>query len=121
MRGDYSVWKMDLLEDMICIIEYNGRRAMIETQDINELLWLGGCVTASPITADVAISEVDDGRPFPGNYKDSEWINHHWHPHEPISAKYRTNPGFGRTKPGFGSGPSRVSMTYNGQSCRFII
>ena len=67
---------------------------MIETQDMNKLLCLGGCVTASPITADVAISEVDDGRPFAGNYKDAVWINHHWRPHEPISPKCRTNPEF---------------------------
>ena len=44
---------------------------MIETQDMNKLLCLGGCVTAIPITADVAILEVDDGRPFAGNYKDA--------------------------------------------------
>ena len=82
---------------------------------MNKLLWLGGCVTASPITADVAISEVDDGRPFAGNYKDTVWIRHLWDPHKPISTKYRINPMFSI------SCPSVASMIHNGQSCRFII
>ena len=100
---------------MIYISGYKGWRATIETQDINKLLYLGGCVTASPITANVTISKVDDGRPFAGNFKDAVWLNHHWHPHEPISTKHRTNPVF------WISGLSRVSITYNGQSCIFII
>jgi len=84
-------------------------------KDIYKLPCLGGGVTASPIIANLAIFEVDDGRPFTGKYKDGVWVSHLWHPHELISTKYRTNPGFWK------SGPSRVCMTYNGQSCRFII
>ena len=87
---------------------------MIETQDINRLLCLGGCVTASPITANVTILEADKGRAFAGNYNNAVWISHLRHPHEPISTKDRTNPGF------WNSGPRRISITYNGQSCRFI-
>ena len=92
---------------MMCIFRYKGRS--------DNLLCLGGRVTASPITADLATLKVDDGRSFLRNFDDSVWISHLWHPHEPIAAKYRTNPVF------WISGPSRVSATYNGQSCRLIM
>ena len=61
-------------------------------QDIYKLLWFARYVTASPIMTNLAISEVDKGRPLAGN-----------------------NPVFG------GSSPSRVSLTYNRQACRFFI
>ena len=84
-------------------------------QDIYKLLWFARYVTASPIMTNLAISEVDKGRTLAGNNDDAVWISKLWHPHEPVSAKVGNNPVFG------GSSPSRVSLTYNRQACRFFI